>query len=81
MLKLPLMEKLKLAGILRVDIERSYNKMKIFIHVTRPGVVIGRGGSGLELIKKTIYVRAGRSIDFDFNVKQRREIDVEDPWH
>ena len=36
---------------------------------------------GKTLIKKTVYVRAGRTIDFDFNVKQRREIDVEDPWH
>lgn len=49
-----LMGKLKLAGILRVEIERSYNKIKIFLHVTRPGVVIGRGGSGLEMLKKTL---------------------------
>lgn len=49
-----LMQKLKLAGVLRIDIERSYNKMKIYIHVTRPGVVIGRGGSGLELLKKAL---------------------------
>lgn len=49
-----LMEKLKLAGILCADIERSYNRVKIFIHVTRPGVVIGRGGTGLELLKKAL---------------------------
>ena len=49
-----LLRKLKLAGVLRVDIERSYNKVKVYIHVTRPGVVIGRGGSGLELLKKAL---------------------------
>lgn len=49
-----LMKKLKLAGILRVEVERSHTKMKIFLFVTRPGVVIGRGGSGLEIIKKTL---------------------------
>lgn len=49
-----LMEKLKLAGILKVEIERSYNKVKILIYVTRPGVVIGRGGTGLEQLKKAL---------------------------
>lgn len=49
-----LMEKLRLAGILRAEIERSYNKIKILIYVTRPGVVIGRGGSGLEQLKKVL---------------------------
>ena len=47
-----LMARLKLAGIAQVEIERSINKIDITIHVSRPGVVIGRGGSGLEEVKK-----------------------------
>lgn len=46
--------KLKNAGIEQIDIERSINKMKIIIRVSRPGLVIGRGGSGLEEMKKGI---------------------------
>jgi small subunit ribosomal protein S3 len=49
-----LMSKLKTAGISKVEIERSINKIKIILHVSRPGVVIGRGGSGLEELKKYI---------------------------
>ncbi len=49
-----LLNKLKLAGISQVQIERSINKMKILLYVSRPGVVIGRGGSGLEMLKKEI---------------------------
>lgn len=49
-----LMKKLKLAGIVQVQIERAINKMKIILYVSRPGVVIGRGGSGLELLKKEL---------------------------
>lgn len=49
-----LMEKLKLAGIVRVQIDRFINKMKITLYVSRPGIVIGRGGSGLELLKKEL---------------------------
>lgn len=46
--------KLKSAGIASVEIERSINKVKVTVHVSRPGVVIGRGGSGLEMLKKFI---------------------------
>ncbi|RJR24960.1 30S ribosomal protein S3 [Candidatus Microgenomates bacterium] len=49
-----LMKKLKLAGIIGVKIERSINKIKIIPQVTRPGVVIGRGGAGLEELKKEL---------------------------
>lgn len=49
-----LMSKLNLAGIIGVRIERSINKIKIIPQVTRPGVVIGRGGSGLEELKKVL---------------------------
>ncbi len=49
-----LMDKLKLAGIIQVQIERSINKMKIILFVSRPGLVIGRGGAGLELLKKEL---------------------------
>lgn len=49
-----LFEKLKTAGLADVEIERSINKIKITLHVSRPGVVIGRGGSGLEDLKKYI---------------------------
>jgi len=49
-----LMKRLKLAGIVGVRIERSINKVKIYPQVTRPGVVIGRGGSGLEELKKEL---------------------------
>lgn len=49
-----LLDNLKVAGVVAVEIDRLIHKMKITIHVTRPGVVIGRGGSGLEELKKRL---------------------------
>lgn len=49
-----LTSRLRPAGISQVEIERSINKMDITLHVSRPGVVIGRGGAGLEEVKKFI---------------------------
>lgn len=49
-----LMEKLKLAGITSVEIERLPKSLVVVITVSRPGVVIGRGGTGIEDVKKYI---------------------------
>jgi len=54
-----LKDRLKLAGINLVEIERSINTTKIILHVARPGVVIGRGGSALEDLKKEIAKQLG----------------------
>ena len=47
-----LLKKLRPAGIASVEIERAINKLKVIIFVSRPGVLIGRGGSGLTELKK-----------------------------
>lgn len=47
-------EKLKPAGVDSVVIMRSMNKIGIKIEVARPGVVIGRGGTGIEDLKKEL---------------------------
>jgi len=47
-----LFERLKLAGVAEVEIERLPKSITLIIKVSRPGVVIGRGGSGLEELKK-----------------------------
>lgn len=57
-----LMFRLKSAGIAQVEIERSINKVKITLHVSRPGVVIGRGGSGMEELKKFIESFLAKSL-------------------
>ncbi|MBT4722337.1 30S ribosomal protein S3 [Candidatus Falkowbacteria bacterium] len=47
-------EKLLSAGVTNIEIERSLKAIKVVLFVSRPGVVIGKGGSNLEIIKKEI---------------------------
>ena len=42
------------AGISRVTIERTEQKMRISIYTAKPGIVIGRQGSNIELLKKDL---------------------------
>lgn len=50
-LRAVLMDRLKTAGISGVEIERSINNINLIIYVSRPGMVIGRAGTGLEDLK------------------------------
>lgn len=43
-----------IAGVSRIIIERTANRVKVNIHTAKPGIVIGRGGSGVEALKKEL---------------------------
>ena len=47
-------KKLKHAGVAKVEMERAANKIKIIIHTARPGVVIGKKGTGIDALKADI---------------------------
>mgnify|MGYP000972762885 FL=1 len=47
-------ERLSSAGLKNVEIERTENEVSVLIKVSKPGVVIGRGGTGVEEIEKEI---------------------------
>jgi len=49
-----LKSKLYSSGVSRMEIERTAGKIKINIHVAKPGMVIGKGGAGIEELKKEL---------------------------
>ncbi len=54
-------ERLKSAGVSSIEIERSINNIRITAYVSKPGIVIGRGGAGLEDLKKFLVQILTRS--------------------
>ncbi len=46
--------KLRTAGIARIEIERKPQEVTVTIHAAKPGVVIGRGGTGIEALRKEL---------------------------
>ena len=49
-----LKERMFAAGVSRIDIERATGKLTVTLFTAKPGVVIGKGGAGVELLKKEI---------------------------
>lgn len=59
-------EKLFHAGIAQIGIERAANRVKITVHAAKPGIVIGRGGAGIEELRKEIdKIAAGKQIQIN----------------
>ena len=58
-------EKLFLSGISKVEIERASNKARIFIHTAKPGMVIGRQGSNIELLKSDLKKMTESAIEIN----------------
>ena len=48
-----LKEKLYTAGISRIDIQRSGAKVHVSVYTAKPGIVIGKGGAGVEADRKS----------------------------
>ena len=47
-------KKLYAAGIDKVEIERTLKKVKIHVHTSKPGIVIGKGGSAIDELRKEV---------------------------
>lgn len=75
-LRKALSERLRNSGVSEILIERSINSIKVTVYVSRPGMVIGRAGSGLEELKQflhAIVLKNGKKIE----QKQKLDIRVE----
>jgi len=64
-----LMQKFKFASVTQIDIERAIKKISAIIYAVKPGMIIGRGGKGLEEVKKYIVA--------DLDKKPNKELKVE----
>jgi small subunit ribosomal protein S3 len=68
-----LINDLKEAGVDSVKIERGVKKVSVEISVAKPGIVIGRGGNGIEVLKKKIhdgYLKNFRLNEINVNIKE-----------
>ena len=72
-----LKEKLNAAGISRIDIERSTGKLSVTLFTAKPGVVIGKGGAGVEALKKELEAFAGCAVALNIMEIKNPETDAQ----
>lgn len=73
--------KLKEASVAGIEIEHSANKVNIIIETARPGLLIGRGGGGVDALKTEVEKKVQKKL----KIATKREIKIEirevkNPW-
>ncbi|MBP9483169.1 MAG: 30S ribosomal protein S3 [Negativicutes bacterium] len=68
--------KLFAAGISRVEIERAGGRVKITIHTGKPGMVIGRGGAGIEELRKNLKKMTESQVDVNIAEIKQQDMDA-----
>jgi small subunit ribosomal protein S3 len=82
-----LRKKLAEASVANIEIEHSANKLNIIIETARPGIIIGRGGEGVELLKNEIVkkIQNKKRLSTKTSGTAKREIkidikEIKNPW-
>lgn len=57
-----LKEKLQKAGVPKIEIERDNEKVKVFIHCAKPGIIIGKGGAEIEKLRLELEALEGKPV-------------------
>ena len=66
---------LKSAGISEIAIERKGNDVKVIVSAAKPGMIIGKGGAGIEEVKAKVEKMTGRNVTL--NIVEIKNIDMD----
>ena len=65
------------AGVSKIEIEKAASKVKVNIHAAKPGIVIGRGGSEIEKLKKQLEELTGKAVAVNIIEIRQPEMDAQ----
>ncbi len=65
------------AAVSRIEIERSANKIEVTVHTAKPGVVIGKRGANVDVLKSQLEKLSGKKIKLNINEIHQPELDAQ----
>ena len=66
-----------IAGISRVEIERAANRIKVNVFVGKPGLIIGKGGTGIDVLRKELEELTGKTVLVNVTEIKAPEVDAQ----
>jgi small subunit ribosomal protein S3 len=69
-------KRLKDASVSKVEIERAANRLNVTIHTAKPGMVIGKGGTEVEALRKALNSLTGKRVHINILEIKRADIDA-----
>lgn len=68
--------RLKEASVSKIEIERAANRVNVTIHTAKPGMVIGKGGSEVEVLRKQLNSMTGKRVHINIIEIKRADLDA-----
>lgn len=65
------------AGVSKIGIQRTGNRVRITIHTAKPGIIIGRGGMEVEKLKAHLIKMTGKNINLNIQEIKKPELDAQ----
>nr|BDA98299.1 ribosomal protein S3 [Rhodomonas sp. NIES-1006] len=65
------------AGISKVEIHRKSDQVELEIHTSRPGIIVGRSGSGIDTIKEDLRKIVNKNNQIRVNVTELKNVDAD----
>jgi small subunit ribosomal protein S3 len=72
-----LKDKLKHAGVAKIEIERAAKNIKMIIHTARPGIVIGKKGTGIDALKADVQKLTSNEVFLSIQEVRKPDIDAQ----
>ena len=70
-------KKLYVAGVSNIEIERTAGKVKVKVNTAKPGIVIGKGGNLVEVLRKELEKLTGKEIALDIAEVKNPEVNAQ----
>jgi len=63
------------AGVVGINIDRKANQLELTIHTAKPGIIVGRGGTGIEATRTELFKITGKKVQL--NVQEVKNVEAE----
>jgi len=68
---------LKTAAVARIEIERASNRVRVFIHTAKPGIIIGRRGADIDRLRDALHALTTREVSIDIREVKNPAIEAQ----
>jgi small subunit ribosomal protein S3 len=72
-----LKKRLFISGVSRIELERAANRVRVTVHTAKPGIVIGRGGTEVEALRKDLEALTGKQVSINISEVKRPELEAQ----
>lgn len=70
-------KELQNAGVSRIEVERSANKIEVTVYTAKPGIVIGKRGTNVDQLKTTLEKKTGKKVKLNIQEIHQPELDAQ----